>query len=163
MRTSVVQQGMLLPITLVLLLLLTIIGTAGMRSSSLQENISSNLREEAISFQAAEAALNVAEQQALMLELNGKILECHVLSPEKTPDICQGTLDNLSESASSSIKPSHYTIQLIATITASTETGRPLDNDGFLIRIKSTGYGLSGTKDKPTSQSVLQSTYLVEN
>ena len=48
-------------IALIALLLLSLIGTTSIRSSTIQERISGNLRDQDLAFQAAEAALHDAE------------------------------------------------------------------------------------------------------
>lgn len=55
------QQGAVLAIALVFMLLLTIIGAGAMQSSSLQERMAGNSRDLNSSFQAAEAAVRAAE------------------------------------------------------------------------------------------------------
>lgn len=55
------QQGSVLIISLVLLLLLTMVGVTGMNMTSLEERMSGNYRDHEMAFQAAEAALVDAE------------------------------------------------------------------------------------------------------
>ena len=55
------QQGAILIISLLLLMVLTIIGVAGIQSTTLEERMSSNLREQYYAFQAAEAGMREAE------------------------------------------------------------------------------------------------------
>jgi len=55
------QQGSTLIISLIMLLLLTIVGMAGMRMTGLEERMAGNFRNHALAFQAAEAALAEAE------------------------------------------------------------------------------------------------------
>lgn len=55
------QQGATLIIALVMLLLISLLAVGGMQGSILQERMSSNAHDGAISFQAAEAALRQAE------------------------------------------------------------------------------------------------------
>lgn len=59
------QQGSVLILSLIILLVLTMIGVSSMSSSSLQEKMAGNFREREIAFQAAEAALANGEQFAL--------------------------------------------------------------------------------------------------
>lgn len=56
------QQGSTLMVSLIMLLLLTIVGMAGMQMTSLEERMAGNFRNHALSFQAAEAALAEAER-----------------------------------------------------------------------------------------------------
>lgn len=51
------QQGTILIVALVMLTAVTIIGVAGVRSTSVEEKMASNLRDRALAFNAAEATL----------------------------------------------------------------------------------------------------------
>jgi type IV pilus assembly protein PilX len=55
------QSGAVLIISLIMLLLLTLIGTTGMQSTSLEEKMAGNMRDKNLAFQAAESALSAAE------------------------------------------------------------------------------------------------------
>lgn len=57
------QSGVALVIALVLLLAITLVGLAGIRGTTLQEKMSSNMQDRDVAFQAAEAALRIAEQR----------------------------------------------------------------------------------------------------
>ena len=57
------QKGAVLLVALIMLLLLTVIGVAAMRDTNLQERMAGNMRDHALAFQAAEAALRFAEQE----------------------------------------------------------------------------------------------------
>jgi Tfp pilus assembly protein PilX len=54
-------RGAVLLVSLVMLLLLTVIGLAGMRMVQLEERMAGNLRDRQVAFQAAEAALRAGE------------------------------------------------------------------------------------------------------
>ncbi len=56
------QQGATLVVALVILGIMTVIGTASMQSSTLQERMASNARQKLVANQAAESALREAEQ-----------------------------------------------------------------------------------------------------
>jgi len=56
------QQGAVLVISLILLLILTLLGVTSMSSSNLEEKMAGNLRDKEIAFQSAEAALREAER-----------------------------------------------------------------------------------------------------
>jgi len=56
------QSGAVLPISLVMLLLLTVIGVTGSQMTGLEEKMAGNMRDRNIAFQAAESALRDAEQ-----------------------------------------------------------------------------------------------------
>lgn len=55
------QTGAVLIVSLIMLLLLTVIGTASMQSTSLEEKMAGNMRNKSLAFQNAEAALRAAE------------------------------------------------------------------------------------------------------
>jgi len=57
------QQGMTMIVALIMLLLLTLIGVAGMRDNQLQEKMSGGTEDRDTAFQAAEAALRLGETQ----------------------------------------------------------------------------------------------------
>lgn len=63
------ESGAVLIIGLVLLLALTLIGVTAMRATTLEERMAGNLRDKALAFEAAEAALRAAE-----LEINSWIV-----------------------------------------------------------------------------------------
>ena len=56
------QGGVALVVALVLLLVVTVMGLASMRGTSLQERMSANMYDRSLAFQRAEAALRAAEQ-----------------------------------------------------------------------------------------------------
>ena len=55
------QQGMVLVVGLIMVLLITIIGVSAIRGSGLQESMAGNMRDRNIAFQAAESALREGE------------------------------------------------------------------------------------------------------
>jgi type IV pilus assembly protein PilX len=58
------QQGSVLILSLIILLVLTMLGVSSMSSSSLQEKMAGNFRDREVAFQAAEAALAYGENWA---------------------------------------------------------------------------------------------------
>lgn len=60
-RKNIKQQGAVLIVGLVMLLLLTVIGLSSIRGSELQERMAGNMRDHNQAFQAAEAALRYGE------------------------------------------------------------------------------------------------------
>jgi type IV pilus assembly protein PilX len=56
------QQGVALVVALVLLLVVTVLGLASMRGTSLQERMSANMYDRSLAFQRSEAALRAAEE-----------------------------------------------------------------------------------------------------
>ena len=59
------QHGVSLVIVLILLIVMSVLGVAVLRSSAMQERMSANLRDRNLAFQAAETALRVAQQDVL--------------------------------------------------------------------------------------------------
>jgi len=60
-NTPHAQQGAVLVVALIMLLLLTVLGISSMRSTSMQERMAGNLRDESHALQAAEAAMRQGE------------------------------------------------------------------------------------------------------
>jgi len=60
--SSAKQRGAVLIISMIILLLLTILGVTSMQSTNLEERMAGNSRDRHIAFEAAEAALQHAEQ-----------------------------------------------------------------------------------------------------
>lgn len=146
------QRGAILIIVLVMLVLLTLIGTAGMRTTSLQENMASNLREDTLSFEAAEAALRSGENDVSSRYLNNTLnnLEANSIT---------GTINSITNTAE---QPS-FEIHLVAQIKTSTEAGIPIDDEGMLVRVEANGSGIARDSNAAAiSRTTLQSTFLVE-
>lgn len=55
------EQGVVMMVTLLILLVLTLLGTAGMKSTVLEEKMAGNYRDNNLAFQSAEAGLREAE------------------------------------------------------------------------------------------------------
>jgi type IV pilus assembly protein PilX len=55
------QQGVVLVVSLIMLLLMTLIGITGMQTTSLEEKMAGNMRDRNLAFQAAESALKAGE------------------------------------------------------------------------------------------------------
>jgi type IV pilus assembly protein PilX len=56
------QRGLVLPVALILLLIVTLLSIAGIHTTGMQERISGNMRDRSLAFQSAESALRSAEQ-----------------------------------------------------------------------------------------------------
>lgn len=65
------QSGVVLVVSLIMLLLLTLIGLSGMQSTILEEKMAGNMRDRNLAFQAAESALQDAEQHILVGGISG--------------------------------------------------------------------------------------------
>lgn len=70
------QKGIALFVSLIFLLLLTIVGIAGMKSATLQEKMSGNARLKNESFQAAEAGLRQGEGFIAAVSNEGALSAC---------------------------------------------------------------------------------------
>lgn len=66
------ERGVTLVMSLIFLLLLTLLGITAMSTSTLQEKMSGNLRDQDVAFQAAESALRGGEDAVNQLWLLGK-------------------------------------------------------------------------------------------
>lgn len=62
MRSSIYQQGVVLVIGLIMLLVMTLLAVTSMQSSSLQELMSNNTKDKMTAFEAAESAMRAAEE-----------------------------------------------------------------------------------------------------
>jgi type IV pilus assembly protein PilX len=65
------QSGVVLVVSLIMLLLLTLVGLSGMQSTILEEKMAGNMRDRNLAFQAAEAALQDAEQHIIGGSISG--------------------------------------------------------------------------------------------
>lgn len=79
------EQGISLVIVLLLLVAMSLLGIAILRSSAMQERMSANLRDRSITFQAAEAALRYAQED---------ILGAAMVDPDDAWDIRIPTVDD---------------------------------------------------------------------
>ncbi len=66
------QQGAVLVIGLIMLLLLTVIGLASIRGSDMQERMAGNMRDRNLGFQAAEAGLRLGENLLSVISISTK-------------------------------------------------------------------------------------------
>lgn len=146
------QQGAILIVALVMLLLVTIIGLASMRGTSLQERMAGNLRDQELALQAAEAALRKGEATVTAK------FEANTLN---TLGVAEET--GAYTSFPGVAKDPSYTLTQLATLTTSTEAGVATDDQGMLVRVEAEGFGLNQDKaNTPSSTSELHSIFLVE-
>lgn len=92
------QRGVALIVSLVLLLVATLIGLAGVRSTSLQEHMSTNMYDRSLAFQRAESALRAAE---VAIVANGRIddlhgVDCRAVTGVTCPVIPDNTFNGTS-------------------------------------------------------------------
>ncbi|HKM36565.1 MAG TPA: PilX N-terminal domain-containing pilus assembly protein [Thiopseudomonas sp.] len=147
------QRGAILLIALVMLLLLTVIGLSGIRGTTLQENMANNLRESNLSYQAAEAALQMGVRIARST-FNGCDFDENL---QDQPNI-EGAYSGFKNVA----KAPEYSIVTLKLLPGEGESGH--DNyRGILVRIDATGFGLNTDTDgEPVSQTQLRATYRIE-
>lgn len=146
------QQGAVLIVALIMLLLLTIIGISSIRGTSLQENMAGNMRDSNLALQASEAALRKGEQRVTEKFLAGTLNTLEAQPEAGSYADFPGTADDPT-----------YTITLLAKIQTGTEAGVPIDDEGALVRVESSGFGLNTSADNsPSAESELRSTFLVE-
>jgi len=146
------QQGAILIVALVMLLLVTVIGLASIRGTSMQERMAGNLRDQELALQAAEAALRKGEAVVTTKFEDG------TLNTLATADQ-NGTYTSFPGVA----KDPTYVLRQLATLKTSTEAGVPTDEEGSIVRIQAQGYGLAqDAANTPSSTSELSSVFLVE-
>lgn len=144
------QQGIVLIVSLMLLVVITLLGISGMRSTTLDERMAGNMRDLQLAFYAAESALREAEQQIKVISLppfnntNGYY---------ETDSTRWQTIDWSSNTAviqaSTSIpgiheQPSYYVEEMPATpADGSLEAGTPQNTENY--RVTARGVGGSST------------------
>jgi type IV pilus assembly protein PilX len=89
-RMPAQQGGIALIMAIIMLIVATLAGIAGIRGSSLQEKLSGNLYDRAIALQAAEAALKAAELRIVSTDRvnllkDSKIVDCTVAATNCPP------------------------------------------------------------------------------
>lgn len=159
------QRGAVLIVALVMLLLLTIIGLAGMQDSNLQESMAGNMRDRNIAFQVAEAGLRAGEN-----ELRKATITAPVAAPVARPgDPCfwwscgSGTVFNWAASPAVTaplnygVPNPQYVIELLPALPAATIGNSAKFGEDTLSRVyRVTSRAGGGTGD---SVVVLQSTF----
>lgn len=78
------QKGLALPLTLMLLFVMTLIAVATLRSTTMQENMSANTRLHQIAFNAAETALVEAERVAQNIRYDRRVFIGAHITPDNT-------------------------------------------------------------------------------
>ncbi|MFK8053551.1 MAG: PilX N-terminal domain-containing pilus assembly protein [Woeseiaceae bacterium] len=166
------QQGVVIVIALIAVLLLSLIGTTAMRSSTLQEKISGNMRDQDVAFQAAEAGLHEAEDfieslttlalfnaNAAGLYDIGDAPDPYAAWPGDARVYNNVAFGNLTESRS----PPQYMIEIRGTVDESVNTSLNLSGgygvgsgagDIYVFKIHSRGTGSTNN-----SQVILRSNY----
>jgi type IV pilus assembly protein PilX len=165
------QNGAALIVALIFLLLMTILGTSSMRTSTMQERMSGNIRDYNLGFQGAEAALRGAEQYlrdtAVLPEFDDTGGH-YVVNSGNRPVWAGAAISNgngyisyADDIQGTAARPRYFIERLITARPAGTETetGVPVD-EIFYFRVTAVGYG--GAVDgggNPLSAVVLSSVY----
>lgn len=153
------QQGAALIVGLIMLLLLTLIGVAGMRDTLLQEKMAGNMLDREVALQAAESALRAAEAS-----IAGKVADGLPLTDTSLSAVYGFTLPQVSA-------PPSYVIEMLGqtdgsgfvtggggtNLVVSEELSSDVQEAGSIkydYRITATATGIT-----PDSQVILQSTY----
>ncbi len=165
------QRGVVMVIALIALLLLSLIGTTSMRSSTMQEKISGNMRDQDLAFQAAEAGLREAEAYiesiTTLAQFNnsgglykiGDAPDVYAAWPADARDYNNATFGALGDIATAP----EYIIEIRGTVDESVNTALNLSGgygissgtgDIFIFKIHARGTGSTDT-----SQVVLRTNY----
>lgn len=165
-RSGRSQRGVVLVISLLLLLVLTLIGVAAVRSTTVDERMTANQRDEEVAFQAAEAALRDGES-ALQAATAGQFdnsnglydssstvsyTDPNVWDSSQTNSIAYaGTLDPQPAST-----PRYYIVKSAqsAAITGQSLSEDAANNSSTIYNVVARGVGLSGN-----AVVILQSSY----
>lgn len=154
------QQGMVLIISLLFLLIMTVAGLAAMQGSTLQEKMAGNNRDQQLAFLAAEAALRDAEHYLQGTNI-GPFDGNNGLYPssDTTANDWHTTTSwrNYSGSLASTNQPPKYFIKQFEDTAGDTNLSLAADEavtPDLLYSITAQGYGSTAN-----SQVILQSTY----
>lgn len=146
------QRGAILIVALIMLLLVTVIGIASMRDTSLQERMAGNLRDQELALQSAEAALRRGEASVNQRFDNGTLHALIGVPAAQDHPNFPGVA-----------KPPRHTLTHVAVLRSGTEAGVAIDDAGALVRIEAAGYGLSqDAVNTPSATAKLSSLFLVE-
>lgn len=174
------QQGVVLIVGLIMLLLLTVIGMAAIRGSGLQEQMAGNMRDHNLAFQSAEAALRSGEEVingVALPNFDGSVQGYYKdLNQASATFTTRPTSWNATEWGSRSVQlaantisqvsqPPRYVIERLTVSAVSLNQGGCVDFDCKSktpdpIYYRITSRGLGGTTD---AEVVLQSTFSDKN
>ena len=134
------QQGAVLLVSLIMLVIITVIGLASMRDTTLQERMAANLRDQQISLQAAEAALRAGERQLISLfHTNAGLLQIEASKDHE--------IENIS---TPQVNQPRYSLRFLGHARINNPVaGEPID-EGYLVRVKGEGAGTMLKTDNTT-------------
>ena len=164
------QSGVILIVTLVILLIVTLLGTSSVRVTSLLENMARNDTDTSVAFRGAEAAIieaeAVVEDETLLTpyeaNTSGKYeAEAVGVDPRWNDDVTWNGVNSVAVDYSDGSAQPQYIIEFVKTV-LSEEDRLNLDNVGGgtgadrtqMFRITALGTGKT-----PTAKVMLQSTY----
>jgi type IV pilus assembly protein PilX len=163
------QAGAALMMALIFLMLMTLLGTAAMRGSALQEQMAGNSRDWNLAFQASEAALREAENFLRVTpvlpefdDADGFYTVNSAARPlwtgETTSD-GNGFVTYATDLDGTSARPRYYIeeLSMVRPAGTETETGTPMDEIPY-YRITAVGYGAAVNDDGSSATSVVLST-----
>lgn len=162
------ERGVALVIALIMLLVLTVLGTATARMTLLEERMTGNTQDRRVAFQAAEAALREGEdllEQPVLPEFDGEDGLYQPAEPDEDP--LWRTVDFASDEARAyagladadgalaNAAASYFVEELprVPTAGVSLAADAPVDDLGF-YRVTARGTGMAGT-----ATVTLQTTY----
>ncbi|HEX7060841.1 MAG TPA: PilX N-terminal domain-containing pilus assembly protein [Woeseiaceae bacterium] len=162
------ESGAALIVALIFLLLMTLLSTASMRTSTMQERMAGNQRDWNIGFQSAEAALREGEDYLLneddlpefndtggFYQINSSAAPAWASAP-----LAEGA--GVLDVAIEDLPTAHYYVEKLSSIRpagVSTETGTPVE-EIYYFRITAVGYGAAVDDDgDPITAVVLRSVY----
>jgi len=145
------ERGAVLLVSLAMLLLLTVIGLAGMRMVQLEERMAGNLRDRQMAFQTAEAALREGEQAALDIHRRN--------GPEAAAYDHRGTASGFPDGAA----PPAYRLRFLRLLASQgLEVGGRGTAIGVAVEVQATGYGARRQPSgEPVSSVRLNSIYFI--
>jgi len=156
---SVSQQGMVLVVSLIFLLLLTLVGISSMQNATLQEKMSGSVQLRNQSFQIAEAALRLAEVEvqkpAYTISACPTVVKC--APPAEATTVVAAGLNITSGVTWIATTGGLYAVQKIGTTKDPVNASYGLDESLPWTLYRITGVGLVGSQGG--SRTVLESIY----
>ncbi len=139
------QNGAVLIVALLMLLLLTIIGISSMRGSTMQERMAGNMRDQSIAFQASETSLRRGELAARQMSISA------IQNLTTKPDWANAEkLDGVPLAPKYRITPvPGVTIKKAG---ESINAGTPVEM--AVVRVEAEGYGVTKNDDGTPGSSV---------
>lgn len=147
------QQGVVLIVALITLLLISIVGVGIMSTINLEEKMVAGAVDNQRAFQAAEGALRVGEQWALEQYHQNRALNLnhdYVNGGSNTPFSVHA--------ANGSTLTASYIVRPLAFLRPSIHAGESLDSAGLLVQVTAYSDGLTGNANVE-----LQSTYIAKD